>query len=168
MSPELFIHLGLEPALALLPLGMDSPQARAMVLGIALQESALAHRRQQGGGTARGYGQFEKAGITGVLTHEASKDHAIAVCQALDIGTTVNAVYVAIEYHDVLLSAFMRLLIWTLPQALPERGEHGEGYSQYLEAWRPGKPRQASWPANYTTAWDLVAPVYNAEGDHSS
>lgn len=168
MSPELFIHLGLEPALALLPKEMDSLQARAIVLAICLQESKLTHRRQGGGGPARGYPQFERAGVLGVLSHEHTSTHASVICALFDVKPLVANVYAAVEFHDVLAAAFARLLIWTLPQALPSRGQVDESYGQYLSAWRPGKPRPETWPANYTRAWDLVAPVYNSEGGHSA
>lgn len=168
MSPELFIHLGLDPALALLPKEMDSVRARAFVIAICLQESKLEHRRQGGGGPARSYAQFERAGILGVLTHEQSQAHASAICALLDVKPLVSNIYTAIEFNDVLAAAFTRLLIWTLPQALPRRDEHQAAWTQYLEAWRPGKPRPQSWSEYYAQAWDLVQPVFNGEGEHSS
>lgn len=167
MTPDLFIRAGLDPALALLPVEMDSVRARAFVVAVCLQESQLQHRRQGGGGPARGYPQFEKAGILGVLTHHASKDSAADVCQALDIKPQVAPVYAAIEFNDVLASAFARLLVWTIPDPLPRRGQRDPSWHQYLAAWKPGKPRPDDWPENYTKAWDIVEPMHNDHGEHS-
>lgn len=149
MSPELFTRLAIGPALSLLPPQMDSRAARVMVLAICLQESRLMHRRQIGG-PARGFAQFEVAGVRGVLTHRASRAHALAAMERLCYEPTVAAAYDAIEHNDMLAVIFARLLLWTLPQPLPDDAE--EGWRQYLEAWRPGKPHPKTWHGHYSTA----------------
>ena len=157
MSPFTFVNIALVPGLSLLPAEMDSPQARAMVLAICLQESGLQHRRQMGDGPARSYAQFEPIGVVGVLLHPRTKAHADAVCRALDIPPTPASVIAAIEYSDVLCVAFTRLLLWTLPDALPP-DEHAAdaGWKVYLRSWRPGKPRPERWAGSFGVAWDLV------------
>jgi hypothetical protein len=60
------------------------------------------------------------------------------------------------EHHDVLAAAFSRLLLWTLPIRLPLVTETDLSWSQYREAWRPGRARPAAWPANYARAWAEV------------
>src|SRR3954463_14612266 len=117
MTPDLFLRTAIVPGFSLLPEAMDSAEARACVLAIALQESALGRRRQMAGGPARGFAQFEKAGISGVLGHEASQSQAIALCETLNVAPTLDGVYAAIEYQDVLCAGFARLLLWT--SALP-------------------------------------------------
>lgn len=60
MDPRQFERYVIQPALAVL--GMDSPEARALLLGTAAQESRLGHYlRQVGGGTALGVFQMEPA-----------------------------------------------------------------------------------------------------------
>jgi hypothetical protein len=85
MKIELFMHHGLTPALSLLPPRMDTPEARALVLAICLQESGgLYNRLQIGGGPARGYPQFEKGakakpgGVYALLNHPTSPDPEIS------------------------------------------------------------------------------------------
>lgn len=156
MTPDVFIDIALAPALRLLPLGMDSPEARAMVISIVLQESRLTYRKQKAGGPARGYAQFEKAGIRGVLTHAASAAPAQEICTALDIQPTVASVYAAIQYSDVLMCAFARLLLWTDPRPLPTQDEGAIGWAIYVDCWKPGTPRRATWNTNYLAAWRLV------------
>ena len=156
MTPALFLDVALSPALRMLPPKMDTPEARALLVAIALQESELRNRRQMSGGPARGYFQFERAGVTGVLKHRVSSELARAVCGALDLAPTVGQVHRAIEYHDVLAVGFARLLLWTLPVRLPTRHEPKDAYAQYIDAWRPGTPRPADWPANFTAAWRIV------------
>jgi len=155
MMPDLFVRSALVPALSLLPPRMDTPSARAMVLAICLQESRLLSRRQVNG-PAKGYPQFELAGVEGVLTHRATALRARDVCLLLDVGPTAPSVYLALEYQDVLACCFARLLIWTLPAPLPTRSESELGYGQYLAAWRPGRPRPDAWSQNFEDGWRTV------------
>lgn len=156
VTPEYFTKIALAPALRLLPANMDTPAARAMCIAIALQESRIEYRRQIGG-PARGYFQFEiGGGVRGVLTHRATRQHIHAALTALDYDqtSTSEACWIAIEHNDILASVFARLLLWTLPDALPGRDEADEGWDQYLEAWRPGKPHRDTWNALYEKAWN--------------
>ena len=131
-----------------------------MLLAIGLQESRLAHRRQIGG-PARGYWQFEQGGgVLGVLTHLSSIQHIHAVLQALDYPTdriTPEHCYVAIEHNDILAAAFARLLLWTLPTALPGREDAQAAWTTYIQAWRPGRPHRASWDDCHRIAWETVS-----------
>lgn len=159
MTPGLFLDLALAPALRLLPQRMDTPEARAMIVAIALQESKLVRRRQMGDGPARSYLQFEAgetAGISGVLKHRATSALASGICEALDIVASTLVVHRAIEFNDVLACVFGRLLLWTLPNALPGRDDIDGAYLDYIRAWRPGKPRPEDWPANFSRAWTFI------------
>ena len=159
MSPEAFLANALEPALKLLPAPMDSAAARAMVIAICLQESRLKHRRQVGG-PARGYGQFELGGgVRGVLTHPATRQPIQVVLTCLDYDPTSSAeeCWAIIEHNDILAAAFCRLNLWWLPSPLPERHDAAEGWRQYFDSWKPGKPHRGTWDSFYTQAWDIVA-----------
>jgi hypothetical protein len=145
----------------LLPEKMRSPHATAMLLAIALQESGAAHRRQVGG-PARGFWQFERAGVAGVRQHAATHDHLTAAMVTLRYAptSTTENLQQALADNDVLACVFARLLLWTLPDALPSSDNPGEGWRQYLAAWRPGKPHPSVWPDLYRTAWSIVnAPL---------
>lgn len=156
MTPELFIANALAPALRLLPPNMDTPAARAMVLAICLQESRLRHRKQIGG-PARGYAQFEQGGgVRGVLSHPASAPHIRLILSILDYESNPEDCYLAIEHNDILAAAFARLLLWTLPGPLPARGDAEGGWSQYVAAWRPGKPHRGTWDVCYETGWAIA------------
>lgn len=128
----------LDPALALLPASMDSPNARRLLTTICLQESDdFKSRRQYKNGPARGLAQFEKGGgVAGVLTHKASKALAAKVCAARGVPTTTDGVYAILEHDDVLALALARLLLWTDPAALP--GDEEGAWRVYLRVWRPG------------------------------
>jgi hypothetical protein len=148
-------------AFAVLPARLDSPEARAMLLAIGLQESRFLHRHQVGG-PAVSFWQFERAGVKGVLTHPASAGLVRTAYQALRYDTQVGspgyALHVALEHNDVLACVFARLLLWTLPLPLPPRDEPELAWQQYLLAWRPGRPRRDSWDAYYGMAWLRVTP----------
>jgi hypothetical protein len=152
----------LPAALALLPPRMDSPAARALLLAIGLQESEFLERRQllNDGriGRGRGFWQFELGGaITGVLSHPSTRAHVRRVLEELRYDDpSPEACYAAVEHNDVLAAAFARLNLWWLPGRLPRIDEANRAWVDYLEAWRPGKPREATWDANYARAWRLI------------
>jgi hypothetical protein len=142
---------------SLLPGEMASKQATAMLLAIGLQESGFRHRYQIPVAHARGFWQFEEAGLHGVLHHPATAEHVSRFGLSLGYRTvTVGTLHPAIQHNDVLACGLARLLLWTLPDALPGPDDLEEGLRQYLSAWRPGKPRPEEWPGNYRRAWHLV------------
>ncbi|MGL0786545.1 hypothetical protein ABN182_07700 [Xanthomonas translucens pv. undulosa] len=151
IAPAMALSHIIVPALAELGDGMDSPPARTLLLAIALQESNLAHRHQVGG-PAHGLWQFETGGVRGVLTHSASQRRARALCDLHGSAPTVAAVYDALEHDDVLAAGFARLLLWTLPLALPAIGDEQGAWEQYIDAWRPGQPHRDRWASVYPLA----------------
>lgn len=158
MTPSMLIQTGIDPALAVLePLGIrDTREARRTMVAIALQESLIKHRRQvladgRAMGPAKGYWQFERAGgCVGVLTHRASAERMRIVCEQFDVAPNAAALWDAIQYQDVVAAAAARLLLWTLPAPLPEKAS--DGWAQYIEAWRPGKPHRHTWNAFWAQA----------------
>ena len=156
IAPGVALKRVIVPALAELGAKFDSPEARAMLIAMALQESGLAARRQTGG-PARGLWQFEQGGgVRGVLGHASSSSLARKLCALHDTPPSAALVYAALERDDVLAAGFARLLLWTLPQALPRIGDEGGAWEQYLSAWRPGKPHRNRWAANYRKAVEAV------------
>lgn len=140
---------------SLLPPTLDSPEAKAMMFAIPMQESRWDERRQIGG-PARGFPQFEINGIRGVLNHPASRPLIHSVLDRLDYDHAPLTSFEAITHNDVLALAYMRCLLWTVPQRLPKRQEVQEAWEQYLFAWRPGAPKEKTWPAFYAQAWNMV------------
>lgn len=140
------------PALALLPDKLRSPRAQVMLLTIAQQESDLAARRQANNGPARGLWQFERGGVNGVMGHPASEPLLVRACAGLGVPFQLAAIHAALETSDTLACIVARLLLYTLPQPLPPIGYTDGAWRQYIEAWRPGKPRPLTWSRNYQTA----------------
>jgi hypothetical protein len=132
--------------------------AARFMLAIALTESGpQLNARYQGSpstspGPARGWWQFEQGGgVHGVLTHGSSSALAKKVCDDCSTVAAEAAVWRSLEGHDVLATAFARLLITTTPKALPTNAS--DAYQQYLDLWRPGKPcTSATWTNNWNTA----------------
>lgn len=150
------IRLAINPAMTLLPARMDSVAARAMLLAIGLQESEFQYRRQVGG-SAHGYWQFERGGgVVGVMQHPLTTPTIAEVTRRLDYPFDSDVLYDAIVDNDVLACVFARLLLWTLPQALPDAMEDDLGWFQYLEAWRPGRPHPSRWSPRFAAAWQAV------------
>lgn len=144
-------------AYSVLPPAMASEKATAMLLAIALQESGAHHRRQVHG-PARGFWQFEPIGVRGVFEHPATATLARTVLERLCYprALTVPAVAEIIEDNDVLACALARLTLWPLRAVLPNRTQFEPAWEQYLRAWRPGKPRRATWDADFAYAWNLL------------
>ncbi len=164
MTLREIIITAVDPALALLPAAMDSPRARVMLLANGLQESRFEHRRQIGGGPARGFWQFERGtkasrgGCWGVYLHAASSKHLRMLCEARGVRFEPDAIYLAIEHDDVLAAGVARLLLWTDPRRLPAIGDVSGAWDLYLRTWRPGKPHPRTWAGLYSRAAAEVSP----------
>ncbi|MEG0413473.1 MAG: hypothetical protein RR584_11505 [Comamonas sp.] len=136
---------------------LDSGLAKVLLLAIGLQESALIHRRQLGGGPARGLWQFEPGsarkggGVWGVFTHKASRELVLAWCLECGVLCSPAEIYKAIEHDDVFAAGIARLLMWTDAVALPRNRSAAWGmYAKRL--WRPGKPHPEKWPLCWAAA----------------
>jgi len=133
---------------------MQSSAAKVMLVAIALQESGLRWRKQIGG-PARGFWQFETGGLRGVKSHSATENHCLRTEKHLGYqGCSIPELHEALTHNDFLAAAYARYLLWTLPQPLPQNDR--DGWSQYLNAWRPGKPHPETWSGNWKKAQDLI------------
>lgn len=139
------------PALACLPISMDSPKARLMLLAIGLQESRFLHRYQVLNdptlkGPARGFWQFEQGGgVKGVMTHAQTTGHAHRICAERDVPFQRQSVWIRLETDDILAAVFARLLLYSDPRALPEPHDAEGAWKLYERTWRPGKPHPETW-----------------------
>lgn len=160
MTLSEIIAAGINPAVALLPASMDTPEARIMLLAIGLQESRFEHRRQLVGnpprpvGPAKSFWQAEQGGgmVHGVRLHVATCAAAAHLYQARGVSARDSAIWDAIENDDVLAAGLARLLLWSDPGRLPAVGDEQGAWNLYLRTWRPGKPHPQTWPALYARA----------------
>lgn len=146
-------------AYAVLPAAMQSPKATALLLAIALQESKFQERRQVHG-PARGFFQFEKlGGVVGVMTHARTRGPLATALTELRYARAIGdaeALHAILEHNDVVACVFARLLLWTVPLALPNRDETDFGWMSYRDGWRPGRPHRETWNSYYAEAWARV------------
>lgn len=160
MTPLRLLETAIIPALAELSGIADTVEARRFLVAIALQESGLKYRRQvsSGGlenGPAASYWQFERGGgCRGVLTHKAAAQRMKQVCADYNVAPTEMALWEAMRYQDIVAAAAARLLFFTLPDPLPTTAE--QGWNQYIDAWRPGRPHHSTWAAHWATADNTV------------
>lgn len=157
MTPLLLLKTAILPALSELESAgiKDSFEARRFLLAIALQESGLKHRRQVVGGKESGpacsFWQFEKGGgCRGVLGHKLTNVHMRRICDAYNVEQTEAGLWEAMRYQDIVAACAARLLVYTLPWSLPTNAQ--DGWKQYLEAWRPGKPHPQTWAGHWESA----------------
>lgn len=135
-------------------------EARTLLLAIAMQESGplLAARYQNApsatAGPARGFWQFEKIGVQGVLQHPKAGAVVNDVCGRLEVVSSTDAVWRTIEGHDRLACIVARMLLWSDPKPLPTSQE--DAWQYYIRNWRPGKPHQNTWANNWRIATETV------------
>ncbi len=139
-----------------LPSKFDTREAEVMLLAIGLQESGF-QAREQHGGPARSFWQFERGGIRGVLACPDTKTYAQMVCAHRGIPPTIDAVYARMLDDDLLGCAFARLLLYSDPKPLPAIGDAHGAWNYYLHNWRPGKPGPDRWAGHYATALQAAA-----------
>lgn len=158
MTLDEITQKAINPALALLPAKMDTPQARVLLLTIGQQESRFKDRVQMGGGPARGFWQFEKGGgVKGVMTHSAVKGLTAHVCAVRGVPFEPYATWTALATDDVFAAALARLLLWTDPGPLPARDDPDAGWKLYaVRVWRPGKPHPETWRGYWDNAVQSV------------
>ena len=150
---DTILREAINPALAMLPVNMDTPDARVMLLAIGLQESRFMYRYQKlvgqpyRKGPALGYWQFEKGGgVQGVLNHPSSMLHARDICASRNVLPTADDVWPELETDDILAAAFARLLLWTDRAPMPKTtASHDEAWNCYYRCWRPGLPKRDTW-----------------------
>jgi len=159
-AEELAWHIYTETipgAMSLLPSKMDSPQARAMMLAIAFQESDFKHRFQVPVAHAHGLWQFEKeGGVKEVLSHPVTMPVVLPICDLLLYAPTSIAVWNAIPYDNELAAIFARCLLYIDPRTMPFHDQPEKGWLIYKARWRPGKPHPEKWPSSFEQAWDIV------------
>lgn len=157
MTLDEITQSAINPALALLPKHMDTPQARVMLLTIGQQESRFQYRRQMNDGPAKGFWQFERGGgVKGCISHPASKELLRELCKVRGVDFTPQAVWDAIEDDDVLAAGLARLLLWTDPNKLPSVNDVDSAWELYMRTWRPGQPHIRTWAGFHRLAREYV------------
>lgn len=148
----------LGPGLAQLPMSMDSPAARVMLLTIGQQESKFQDRAQVlnggGKGPARGFWQFERGGgVKGVMNHHTTTGHAHRLCAERGVEWDAAAIWARLETDDLLACGFARLLLYSDPKALPAIDDAAAAWDLYAKrTWRPGKPHRETWDGYHLNA----------------
>lgn len=156
------VETAINPALALLPPRLDTPEARVLLLAIGMQESRFEFRRQLGDGPARSFWQDElgtkatRGGVTGVYLHSASGELLRLLCRERGCEFDPRCIWEAIEHDDVLAAGLARLLLLTDAKPLPKVGDEAGAWETYLRVWRPGKPKPRTWPKCYAAAMGEV------------
>lgn len=155
---DTILKTSIEPALALLPSVMDTPEARVQMLATGLQESKFMfryqkiHGRPYIKGPGRGFWQFERGGgVHGVMSHRATESYARMLASHHPWDSCL--IHAALENDDVLAAGFARLLLWTDPRPLPALdAPHEDAWLCYIRNWRPGKPHRETWDEYHTQA----------------
>ncbi len=154
MTPEIFSNIIFPCAFKFMAPKLNSNAARAMLLAIGWQESDFEHRKQLGG-PAQGYFQFEMIGVRGSLMHHRTGKIVRAIAGVMGY-ENAKEIHPALENNDLLATVLARYNLYNFPGALPDRGDAEEGWRQYLDQWRPGRPRHERWEERFNQAWRIV------------
>ncbi len=154
MTPRQFHDLCVIPGLSLLPPVMTSPEARVLLVAIAMQETGLVTRSQVGG-SAFGFYQFEEIGVDGVFAHAETGHLAADVAKVLQIPVDENF-YEAVRWNDLISTVLARLNLWPDPAPLPAIGQELAARNYYARVWRPKIVAIQRWPAAYNAAMACV------------
>lgn len=161
-------HGSLNEGLNLLPRGLDSLKARALLLKIGLQESRFLYRRQMVGsppkpvGPAVSFYQFERGGIEGVLRHKATRTHVLGLCSHFGLQPATPQIWEAMKTNDALGAAMARLNLYWAPGSLPDIDNVDDSFAYYLNCWRPGAFKRdpdglrQKWGRNHTMVLEYL------------
>ncbi len=157
MSAIRYVRNAVIPAIyELLPHTMESPESRAMLVCIGLQESRFEHRRQVGG-PALSFWQMEAGGgVRGVLRHPATRPYITPILKTMLYEDDESECHAALLDNDILAAVFARLLLYSDPKPLPKADEPNVGWEYYRRTWRPGKPHPKTWRQYWDQSWTLV------------
>lgn len=132
------------PAFASLPVEMDTPQARLLVLATGAQETGY-RTREQIGGPARGFCQMQYNCVLDVMHNPASGNHVWNLCGVLGITYGSHSIFDALLTNDELALCMTRLAFWCDPRPLPEIGDVLGAWGTYERVQRPGLPSYSRW-----------------------
>ena len=151
---ETFLTKVIEPVLCHLTAIPFSPAAAQLMLGTAIHESKIKHRRQIGGGPARGLFQMEPA------THDDIWDNYLKYrskigdqVKALLSSATANRHH-ELEANDNYAAALCRVHYLRAPGALPPFGDIGAMAAYWKKYYNTAKG--AGTVAKYTTDWNAL------------
>jgi hypothetical protein len=150
--------LVVDPALAWLGPPYDRPEARLMLLAIAMQESGCA-ARCQAGGPARSVWQIEPATAALVMGRWPVGRAVLAELLLWPAWTDRGVLAQGLQWSDLGAAVIARGILWLEPRPLPAIGDQEGAWAYYsLRTWRPGRPRPEAWARSYGQALEAAAP----------
>jgi hypothetical protein len=160
MTPQTADQLIIVPTLAWLGAPYDSPEARLLLLAIALQESHLKHRKQQPVAHAKGFWQFEKGGGCAGFETDPHQKVFRKAATALNFPFRSAETWTLIgEGADHLACVMARGLLWSHPKPLPTIGDEEAAFAYYLKQWRPAPKNREKNRLRWTTTYPMAREV---------
>lgn len=162
MTPSDFNASVVQPGVrfmtATLPAVSCGMAAQAMLLAIAGQEGGWQFR-QQVGGPAHSFWQFEKGGgVTALYRNMLTTNLVAKLCAATETSFDPDSIYqkMAVQEGDLLSFGMARLLLWVDARPLPDPTDDAATWDYYQRNWRPGRPGPDRWAANMKAARDVL------------
>jgi len=153
-TPDEFLTTVIRPTL--IEIGLQSTAAEQLLLGTAMQESELVHRRQLGNGPARGFFQMEPATHNDIWENflKFKKDLAKKVTNLMSSPTADKIEQ--LETNDRYACAMARVHYLRAKGALPAANDI-KGMANY---WKQhyNTPLGAGKPAEFIAKWHKAFP----------
>jgi hypothetical protein len=147
-TPQLFLATVIRPTL--IQIGLHSKSAEELLLGTAIQESDLTHRRQIGGGPGRGLFQMEPATHDDIWKNYLKYRKKLAEKVGILIVPYKDEL-TALEFSDRYAAAMARVHYLRAPEALPSSGN----VAAMAKYWKKyyNTPCGAGTEAQYIVKW---------------
>jgi len=153
MTPEVFAAIAILPGATIAAAhGLDSPEARLLLMAVAGQESAWAARQQVPVAYAHGYWQEEIEAVQQAFDGRETGPIIRALCEGLDVPDDAATVFEAIVWCDPLAYLVARLTLLPDPEPLPVIGDEAAALAYYRRTWRPGSFAPSRWVGRYQAA----------------
>lgn len=147
-----FLNHIIRPSLGCI--GLSTPAACELLLGTALVESGLLHRRQLGGGPARGFFQMEPATHDDIWTNFLNYRSQLAGSVASLLSSPGADKHTELETNDRYACAMARVHYARAPAPLPRAGDV-VGMARYWKQYY-NTLLGAGTESKYTRKWTAV------------
>lgn len=153
-TPEAFLTTVIRPTL--MEIGLHTTAAEQLLLGTAMQESDLVHRRQMGDGPARGYFQMEPATHNDIWQNFLKFKKELGNKVAALLKSPAADKIAELEHNDRYACAMARVHYFRVSEALPPAND----IAAMARYWKQhyNTPLGAGKPSEFVAKWKKAFP----------
>lgn len=169
LTAEQFLRTEIRPALLGMQQRFRGAAAECMLAAIPHQETNYASLYQIGDDgqpieeLARGFYQFELAGVSGTMNHPANDWLLPLLAKNGFVDPTPESIHWALPGSSALQIWLARSNLWwnsePLVEPIADAAHEEAAWQYYLFCWNPGQPHRSSWGPAWTNAVKAVEAV---------